>query len=102
MARDEREPQSYGSGPDWTTGKTGQNVNEQAGVPQPQHADFYDDRRESEDNAPAQGGRVSESHRDAAPPESSGFEEEAPVTKVTLAEGGARRTSFFKRRDYEE
>lgn len=101
MPKDAREPQSYGSGSDWTTGKTGQKVNDPAAPPTPRHADFYDDRRESEENAPWQGGRVVEIDTDAAAPPSSGYEEVAPVTKVTLAEGGARRDSYFKRRDYD-
>ena len=97
-----REPQSYGSGDDWVTGKTGQQVNEQKDAPAPEHRDFYDERRESEHSAGAQGGETSDLQRaesDTAGGQATGGSD--PVTKVTAREGGAKRDSFFRKRDYE-
>ncbi len=102
MPRDTKEPQSYGSGEDWVTGKTGQKVNPQASTPPAEHRDFYDSRRGSETTGDHQGGHTSdvqlaESAEPAGP--TSGAND--PVTKITAQDGGAKRDSFFKKRDYE-
>lgn len=102
MPKDAREPQSYGSGADWVTGRTGQEVNDQKSGPAPEHRDFYDERRESETSAPSQGGETTEFQsaddlHPVGPPES----EKDPVSKVTASEGGSKRGGFFKKRDYE-
>jgi hypothetical protein len=102
MPKDTREPQSYGSGADWVTGKTGQQVNEQKDTPAPEHRDFYDERRSSESTAPDQGGKTSDVQlAENAQPQGRPAGEHEPVTKVTAAEGGSKRGGFFKKRDYE-
>ena len=102
MPRDTREPQSYGSESDWVTGRTGQQVNEPKSTPPPEHREFYDDRRESETTTPHQGGRTSEVQRaDSAEPVGEPSGGESPVQKVTAQPGGAKRDSFFRKRDYE-
>lgn len=102
MANDTKEPQSYGSGSDWVTGNTGQQVNDQKSEPAPEHRDFYDERRESETTTPAQGGHTSDFQlAENAEPVGPTTGEESPIAKVTTAEGGAKRDSFFKKRDYE-
>jgi hypothetical protein len=83
----EKEPQSYGSEGDWSSGKTDQNVNDPKAAPPPQHADFYDERRESESNGEVQGGLVS-------PVQLADNEPAAPLPDN--ADGG-----YFKKRDYE-
>ncbi|HVE70765.1 MAG TPA: hypothetical protein VNI54_05295 [Thermoanaerobaculia bacterium] len=97
-----REPQSYGSGSDWVTGRTDQQVNDPKAEPAPEHREFYDERRESETTSPAQGGQTSdvqlaENANVAAGPTA----EYDPVQNVTSDEGGAKRDSFFRKRDYE-
>lgn len=102
MAGRAREPQSYGSGSDWTKGTTGQEVNDPKAVPEPEHREFYEDRRESETTGPSQGGEnspVVAAEQDS--PGGTATEESSPVTGVTMQEGGARRDSFFRKRDYE-
>lgn len=102
MPRDTKEPQSYGSGSDWVTGRTGQQVNEQKSEPAPEHREFYDERRESETTAPDQGGRTSDFQlAESAEPTGRPTGEDEPVTKVTTQPSGAKRDSFFKKRDYE-
>ena len=102
MPKDAREPQSYGSEADWVTGKTGEQVNEQASTPPPEHRDFYDERRESETSAPAQGGRTSDFQlAESQQPEGHTDDPVSPVSGVTTAEGGAKRGSYFRKRDYE-
>lgn len=100
-----KEPQSYGSGSDWVTGKTGEQVNDQKSVPPPEQSDFYDGRRESEESAPHQGGKVSHhaaaEGEGAAPPVSPAAEPRETVSKVTGRDGGAKRDSYFRKRDYE-
>lgn len=97
-----REPQSYGSGRDWVTGDTGEQVNDQKSEPAPEHRDFYDDRRESETSSPAQGGQTSDFQlAENAQPAGQPTDEHAPISKVTTTETGAKRDSFFKKRDYE-
>ncbi|HEX8255874.1 MAG TPA: hypothetical protein VF846_22230 [Thermoanaerobaculia bacterium] len=104
MPKDSREPQSYGSDADWVTGRTGQDVNDigQAAPPPPEHADFYDERRESESSAPAQGGMVSDVQlADNAESNGATNDETLPTNGVTTTPGGAKRGSFFRKRDYE-
>jgi hypothetical protein len=104
MPKDAREPQSYGSDKDWVTGRTGQEVNDQgqASTPPPEHRDFYDERRESEASAPAQGGLTSDVQlSENAQPAGRATEERTPISGVTTTETGAKRGSFFRRRDYE-
>ena len=102
MPRDTREPQSYGSGSDWVTGRTGQQVNEQKSEPAPEHREFYDERRTSESTSPDQGGLTSDVQlADSAEPAGEATGEDSPVQKVTNQPGGAKRDSFFKKRDYE-
>lgn len=102
MPRDTKEPQSYGSDRDWVTGQTGQQVNDQASAPAPEHRPFYDERRESESSGSKQGGLTSEHQlADSAQPVGRPTGEDAPPSKVTTTPGGAKRDSFFKRRDYE-
>lgn len=97
-----REPQSYGSGKDWVTGRTDQQVNDPKAAPKPEHQEFYDERRDSETSSPAQGGRTSEVQLadTAAKPVSTKSDRES-VSRVTASEGGAKRGSFFRKRDYE-
>lgn len=100
MPKDTKEPQSYGSGSDWLTGRTGQQVNDPKSEPAPEHREFYDERRESETSAPDQGGRTSEAQMaESDHPDAKPAVEESP--RVTTEEGGAKRDSFFKKRDYE-
>lgn len=102
MPKESKEPQSYGSGRDWVTGRTGEHVNDPKAEPPPEHRDFYDDRRESESSTAAQGGIASEIHTaDDADPNPGDSGDESPISKVTAQSGGAKRDSFFKKRDYE-
>lgn len=104
MPQDKKEPQSYGSGQEWVEGDVGQTVNRQKGNANSQHADFYESRRDSEGSGPHQGGHVSElqAAEGVRPsPPTGGEEDVAQAPKVRTAEGGARRDSFFKKRDYE-
>ncbi|HYI13052.1 MAG TPA: hypothetical protein VEK57_28660 [Thermoanaerobaculia bacterium] len=102
MPRDMKEPQSYGSGEDWVTGKTGGKVNPQASVPPPEHRDFYESRRESETSAPDQGGRTPDQQlAESAEPAGHATGASDPVKKVTADEGGSKRDSYFRKRDYE-
>jgi hypothetical protein len=104
MPKDAKEPQSYGSDKDWVTGKTGQEVNDQASAPPPEHAGFYDERRESEASAAAQGGRTSPvqlADNARAQVRSTVDDDQSPLNGVTTTPGGAKRGGFFKKRDYE-
>ncbi|HEV7920529.1 MAG TPA: hypothetical protein VGR02_07045 [Thermoanaerobaculia bacterium] len=107
MPQDRNEPQSYGSGTEWVEGDVGQTVNRQKGKPNSQHADFYESRRDGEGSAPHQGGHVSEQQAAESvrpsPPTggaTGGGEDVAEPPKVRTEEGGARRESYFKKRDY--
>ncbi|HET7434630.1 MAG TPA: hypothetical protein VFN10_07965 [Thermoanaerobaculia bacterium] len=101
MPKDTKEPQSYGSGADWTTGRTGQEVNDQKSAPSPEHRDFYDERREAEESDGHQGGHTSPFQvAESQQPSGNAEGGEDPATKVTSTAGGAKRESFFKRRDY--
>jgi hypothetical protein len=100
MPKDTREPQSYGSQGDWVTGKTGQAVQNPKGTPPAEHREFYDSRRESESSAPDQGGQLSGVDRDTNA-DAAATGETTPVQKVTAKDSGAKRDSYFKKRDYE-
>lgn len=99
MPRDTKEPQSYGSEADWVSGRTGQQPNDPDAPPPATQREFYDERRESEDSAPNQGGQVSPEQLadqgSTAP--SEGFRSPGPITETP---SGARRGSYFKDRDY--
>ncbi|HYK04334.1 MAG TPA: hypothetical protein VE974_21465 [Thermoanaerobaculia bacterium] len=103
MPKDTREPQSYGSEKDWVTGKTGQEVNDQDSAPAPEHAEFYDERRESESSGPVQGGLTSpvQLAENAQAAGHSTVDDDSPLSGVTTTHGGAKRGGFFKKRDYE-
>ena len=102
MAKDGREPQSYGSQNEWVTGKTGQAVHDPKSVPPASQDDFYDERRESESNASYQGGKTSDVQLSEHAGNSGHVAESVnPIPRVTTAESGAKRGSWFKRRDYE-
>jgi hypothetical protein len=101
MPQDTKEPQSYGSGKDWVTGRTGQEVNDQKSEPAPEHREFYEGRRESE-TVPDQGGRTSDVQLAESDPVDGGpTGEYAPQSSITTRETGAKRDSFFRKRDYE-
>ncbi|HJQ38916.1 MAG TPA: hypothetical protein VKB93_17405 [Thermoanaerobaculia bacterium] len=88
MPNDTREPQSYGSQADWQTGNTGQQVNKPAPTADPED--------------PHLGGLVSDEQlADNVQPEGAAEGASTPVQKVTSREGGAKRDSYFKKRDYE-
>lgn len=92
MADKPREPQSYGSQADWQTGKTDQQVHDPKsttpGVPEP-------------DDTPT-GGQISDYQLDEnAQPAGVATGGSTPVQKVSTREGGAKRDSYFRRRDYE-
>jgi hypothetical protein len=104
MPRDENEPQSYGSQADWQKGDTGQEVSPLSGHPGSQNADFYESRRESETNAPDQGGLSQPEwtdHVDVLRPIQTVAEVGDSARKITGDKGGARREGFFRKRDYE-
>jgi hypothetical protein len=103
MPKDTREPQSYGSEKDWVTGKTGQEVNDQDSAPPPEHAEFYDERREAEASAPTQGGLTSpvQLAENVQVTGRATVDDRSPLNGVTTAPGGAKRGGFFKKRDYE-
>ena len=102
MPGDTKEPQSYGSGADWVTGKTGEKVNPQASVPPAEHRDFYDSRRGSETTGDHQGGHTSDHQlAESAEPAGQAAGESDPVKKVTAEPGGTKRDSYFRKRDYE-
>ncbi|HEY0157786.1 MAG TPA: hypothetical protein VGF28_10915 [Thermoanaerobaculia bacterium] len=98
-----KEPQSYGSEKDWVTGKTGQEVNDQDSVPAPEHREFYDERRESEESTGAQGGLTSDFQLAENAQAAGGrtTEERAPISGVTTTPSGAKRGGYFRKRDYE-
>jgi hypothetical protein len=103
MPKDMKEPQSYGSDKDWVTGNTGENVNNPKSRPTAKHQEFYDDKREEETSASYQGGKTSpiqlaESSQERGEARSDAG---AAAPGVTKEEGGAKRDSFFRKRDYE-
>ena len=103
MAKEPREPQSYGSGKEWVEGRTSTQVNNPKSRPAPEHREFYDDARDSETSAPDQGGRTSPVQMEEAdvPERGAKPRTEQPISKVSGRDEGAKRDSFFKRRDYE-
>ena len=102
MPKDTKEPQSYGSGSDWVAGRTGEHVNDPKAEPPPQHEDFYDERRESETSGSTQGGLTSDVQlADNAEADGNAAGDHSPIPKVTTQSGGAKRGSFFRKRDYE-
>jgi hypothetical protein len=97
-----REPQSYGSSEEWVTGKTDQKVNDPKSAPAPEHQEFYDERRESESSAPHQGGHTSDVQlAESVQPVANARDDGNPTTGITTQESGAKRDSYFKKRDYE-
>jgi hypothetical protein len=103
MADRPREPQSYGSNQDWSSGATDQNVNDPKAAPPPQQEEFYSERRESEDTNDYQGGMTSPIQLAENQQQSGeGTAAESPVPKVNTHDGGAKRDSFFRKRDYGE
>jgi hypothetical protein len=98
MPDDRKEPQSYGSQGDWSSGKTGQDVNQQDQSSPPP------DYRVDEENAPHEGGDVSpfqlEENVELRGPATAVVDEQ-PIAKVTTTPSGAKRRGFFRQRDYE-
>lgn len=99
LPRDMKEPQSYGSERDWVTGHTGQQPNDPAATPPASQADFYDDRRDSEESNAHQGGDVSPEQL-AETANASAAEGERSPAPITQTPGGAKRGGYFKERDY--
>lgn len=99
LPRDAKEPQSYGSERDWVTGRTGQQPNDPDAPPPASQAEFYEERRDSEESAPHQGGEVSPEQlaETANASETEGERSPAPITQTP---GGAKRGGYFKERDY--
>ena len=89
MAERRNEPQSYGSQKEWLTGETGQNVNRLKGNRNSQRGgDFYangSDQTQVYDHDPI--GKAEEDGQE-------------PGHKVSSDESGAKRESYFKKRDY--
>lgn len=100
--QDGNEPQSYGSGEDWVTGETGEEVNPPKSSPAPEHQEFYKSRHDSEGSAPHQGGHTSgvQLAECDAPGGDHTEADRQPATKVTSKDGGAKHDSFFRKRDY--
>lgn len=95
MPKDEKEPQSYGSGPDWVTGKTGQEVNDQDSSGEEQAAGSPPEKA---GGTPAPHDRDEES---AAHPTITAAGDHAPVIGITSDEGGTKTDGYFRKRDYE-
>lgn len=96
------EPQSYGSQGDWVAGNTGGKVNREKSEPPAEHADFYENRRDSESSASHQGGDVSDLQASESD-EAGGGARELPdrsSKNVTDEAEGAKRGGYFKDRDY--
>lgn len=106
MPADGNEPQSYGSGADWVTGETGEEVNDPKASPGSQHREFYESRHDSENSAPHQGGHTSGvqlaecDHGGECDHDGDADADRQPVSKVTQQDGGAKHDSFFRKRDY--
>lgn len=85
-----KEPQSYGSQGDWLTGKTGQKIEGKKGGFRNKNQD---------ESAPHQGGDTSpvQSKEHAMP---SGAPTDT-VQNMSAAESGAKRSGYFKERDYD-
>ena len=97
-----KEPQSYGSQKDWVTGHVGETVNRQNSDHPPQHDDFYDSRRGSEESGEHQGGHVSDEQLAENTQQSAGAttEDEQPTGRINDQKSGAKRGGYFKDRDY--
>lgn len=101
MADKKNEPQSYGSQQDWLTGKTGQKVNPPSSEISAQHDEFYHPEQNNPQSGPHEGGDVSPVQRaENAEGAEEGEEASVPAQKGTDGEGGAKRGSYFKDRDY--
>lgn len=103
MPKDAREPQSYGSEQDWVTGKTGEQVNPPKSTPGPEHRDFYEERHTRDESPAPTGGETSPMQvaESVEPVGGAVTDDDQPVTRITSREGGAKRDSFFRKRDYE-
>ncbi len=92
-----KEPQSYGSEGDWTSGDVGQEVNRQ-------DSRAGENVRQQEHSDPHQGGETPEHQKadDSMVLESCDVFDtgDEGAKKVTDLPGGARRNGFFKDRDY--
>jgi hypothetical protein len=97
-----KEPQSYGSQGDWVTGNVDEEVNRLKGHPSSQHGDFYESRRDAEDSAPDQGGKISpeQIEENVQPGGRSETGGDAPPRNVSTQAAGAKRGSYFRDRDY--
>jgi hypothetical protein len=93
MPKDGKEPQSYGSGADWVTGKTGQEVNDQDTGVVPAASRPPDEK--------AGGTPALHDGEPSAHPTITAQGDHAPITGVTSSEGGSKRDGYFKKRDYE-
>ncbi|MFL6244867.1 MAG: hypothetical protein ACJ74H_02500 [Thermoanaerobaculia bacterium] len=105
MPSDGNEPQSYGSGEDWVTGETGEEVNPPKSSPSAEHQEFYKSRHDSDNSAPHQGGHTSgvqlaDCAQGGCDQTDAETADHQPVTKVTSKDGGAKHDSFFRKRDY--
>jgi hypothetical protein len=103
MADKKNEPQSYGSQAEWVKGDVGQTVNRQNSEALPAKGDFYESRIGSEKSRDAEGGHVSvvqlaEGSQTGGPARDVDAQ---PTGGVATADGGAKRESFFRNRDYE-
>ena len=88
MADRKSEPQSYGSQNEWLTGETGQEVNRLKGNPNSQRGDFYangSDQTQVFDRDPV--GKAED-------------DDDEPTQKISSQPSGAKRDSYFKKRDY--
>lgn len=103
MPKETKEPQSYGSNEDWVTGETGEQVNDPKAPPPPEHRDFYEEKGTRGDSEPHQGGETSplQVAESVEPVGHAATEEEQPIARMTTREGGAKRDSFFRKRDWE-
>ncbi|HEY2094057.1 MAG TPA: hypothetical protein VGJ81_19475 [Thermoanaerobaculia bacterium] len=84
------EPQSYGSQGDWASGKTGQSVDK------PESEPVHEVENEGGSVSPVQFADTK-----SADVIQHGADD-VPASRVTSADTGAKRDSFFKDRDYKE
>jgi hypothetical protein len=93
MPGDQKEPQSYG-----------EHVNDAASVRSPEHADFHESRRESENSGLDQGRRPVPQWTDSVDvlrPKRGKASIDDSARNVAAAAGGAKREGYFRKRDYE-
>jgi hypothetical protein len=100
-----KEPQSYGSGPDWVTGRTGQTVEDTPHRTSRHDEEFYEDRHLDDRSPGARGGLPNEVQRSEGvdfpqPDRSETPTEGTGTTKVS--DNSDQRTSWFRERDYPE